>query len=701
MVVMAYSSIGCRIRTPSLGRRSLEHDGAIPGPRTRVSPEGRNATACDDDRMQQRWRRVLARVAVWPLVPGLLVGAAVADAAVGGGARIGPSDLAVVVAMIACWLIGVVITAHAPGQRAGWAFLGLGTALAWSAFCDEYAQPGRTGEVPAGVLVATLGDASFVWWFVFLALVLQYTAPGPRRGAVRVLPTATVVIGVLFQALALLRSTPLAAPYRHLSSPLTVAALDRPARILAAVAVYTLAGCLVASFVPLVRAWRRPEEDSRRQLLWLVAGALPLVPAVVSAFVFSGIGRDAYAAAVLAAGMVSLVTGAGLSVLRYRLYDVERVVTESAAYAIASVAVLVAYVAVVVVVSRTGPLGGGSPPVTVAATLAGVLAARLSYGWGRRAVGRRVNPARFRAVEAVRAGLADPSADLDDLVTAAVGRRARVLFPAAEGTWVTSGGHAVEPAADGVDVRRHDHLVARLEYDPRETRRDLVEAVAGEAAAELDNVALRAELARQIELIRASRARLANAHEEERRRIERDLHDGAQQRLLAVALQLQSARLNGDSGVLAAEADRAIQDLQDTVQELRDIAAGLQPAALAGGGLVAAVADLAARAPVTLSYDVVDVRVAADIESAAWFVIAESVTNAVKHSGAGEVEVAVRRAPQSLRVEIRDEGSGGADPSGHGLQGLADRVDAVDGSLRVCELAPHGTAVKAVFPCVW
>ena len=643
----------------------------------------------------------VARAVVWPLAPGLLAGAAAADATVGDATPFAPSYLPVVIAMVACWLVGVVVTARAPRQRAGWAFLGLGTALTWSAFCDEYAQPGRTGDVPAGELVATLGDSSFVWWFVLLALVLQSTPPGPRRGVAVALPAVTITAGVLFQVTALLRSTPLAAPYRGLSSPLAVAALDRPARVVAAAAVYTLAGCLVASLVPLVAAWRRSRDESRRQLLWLVAGALPLAPAVVAAFVFSGTGHDAYAAAVLAAATVALVVGAGLSVLRYRLYDVERVVTESAAYALASVAVLVAYVAVVVVVSRSGPLDSGSAPAAVAATLAGVGAARVSYGWGRRAAGRRVNPARFRAVEAVRAGLADPSPDLDGVLTTALGPGARVVYPAPEGAWVTSGGLAVEPGPDVVDVLRHGDVVARVEFDPRATSRDLVVAVAREAAAELDNVVLRAELARQVELIRASRARLAGAHEEERRRIERDLHDGAQQRLLAVALQLQSARLNGDGAVLAAEADRAIGDLRDTIRELRDLAAGLQPAALAGGGLVAAVSDLAARAPLTVTYDVVDLRVAADVESAAWFVVAEAVTNAVKHSGAGDVTVEVRRAEESLRVEVRDAGRGGADPSGHGLQGLADRVGAVGGSLRVCEVAPHGTSVEAVFPCAW
>jgi signal transduction histidine kinase len=215
----------------------------------------------------------------------------------------------------------------------------------------------------------------------------------------------------------------------------------------------------------------------------------------------------------------------------------------------------------------------------------------------------------------------------------------------------------------------------------------------------MDNVALRAELARQVKLIRESRARLSTAHLEERRRIERDLHDGAQQRLLAIALQLQSARLNGDGDVLVAETDRAIAELRVTVQELRNLAAGLQPAALAGGGLLAAVADLAARAPLVVAYDVVDERYPPDLESAAWFVVVEAVTNAVKHSGAGEVTVEVRRTADTLRVEIRDEGVGAADPSGSGLQGLADRVAAVGGSLRVAEADPHGTVVAAVFLC--
>jgi signal transduction histidine kinase len=316
-----------------------------------------------------------------------------------------------------------------------------------------------------------------------------------------------------------------------------------------------------------------------------------------------------------------------------------------------------------------------------------------------------MSPERFRAVETVRAGLADPSPDLDELVRAALGPGARVVYPASGDAWVTASGRTVEPTGHGtaasIDVRRRDAVVARLEFDPRQTRPEVVQAVALEAATEMDNVALRAELARQLELVRASRARLETAHQEERRRIERDLHDGAQQRLLAIALQLRSARLNGDGAILAVEADRAITGLQQTVRELRDLAAGLQPAALAGGGLLAAVADLAARAPVDLSYDVMAERAPADVESAAWFVVAEAVTNAVKHSGASDVAVRIVGTARTLCVEVRDEGCGGADPTGSGLQGLADRVSAAGGSLTVGEVDPHGTTVRAVFPCAW
>ena len=574
--------------------------------------------------------------------------------------------------------------------------------MAWSAFTDTYTELLHTSDGDAATyrLVATLSDSSFVWWFAFLALVLQLTPPpSTRPAAARRLPVVTLAVACTFQVMALLRSTHLDPPLERVTSPLAVDALSGVTRLLAAAAIYTLAACLLASVVELVVAWRRSEGDGRRQLLWLVAGAVPVAPCVVGAFALSGADNNDAAAVLLSGAMVTIVAGAALSVLRYRLFDVERVVTDSAAYAIASVSVVVAFVGVVVVINRSTPIDAGSQLSTVAATLAGVVVARVSYVWGRRAVGRRVNPARFDAVDLVRSGLAGQSDELDDLIVRVLGPHGRALYPATGDAWVTSAGRAVTPAEHGVDVLRHGTLVARLEFDPAEIDRHVVEAVAAEAAAEMDNVALRAELARQLELTRESRARLATAHLEERRRIERDLHDGAQQRLLAIALRLQSSRLDRDSAALVAESDRAIAEIQVTVQELRDLASGLQPAALAGGGLLAAVADLADRVPLVVGYDVVDERFPSFVEGAAWFVIAEAVTNAVKHSGADRVSVSVRRHDDALEVEVQDEGVGDADAAASGLQGLADRVGAAGGALRVAEVEPHGTRVEAVFPC--
>ena len=644
--------------------------------------------------------RTLIRALTWPLVPALLVGTALVDTRGASGVNLAAADVPLIAALFACWLVGLVVTGRSHEQPAGWAFLGLGTAIAWTAFSDEYAPAGDTDTLPAYDLLATLGDTSFVWWFVFLALVLQYAPPGPREGRLASrLPVVTILVGVAFQVLALLRSTPLDPPREDMVSPWAVDSLRGPLENGAAVAIYLLGVCLLLSVYLLVRAWRRSSGESRRQLLWLVAGAVPMPPVIVAAFAFSAADENSVSAALLGLAIVSLVVGAGFSVLRYRLYDVERVITESAAYAIASGTVVLIFIGVIVVISRSTPFDAESQLPIVAATLAGVAAARASYVWGRRAVGRRVNRTRFDAIETVRSGLADPSPDLDALVAAALGGDARVVYPAADDGWVTAQGHEVTPGERYVDVRRHDVLTARVEYDAERNDREIVEAVAAAAAPEIDNVALRAELARQVEVVTESRARLATAHLDERHRIERDLHDGAQQRLLAIAMQLQAARVNGEPEVLRKEVDRAVVDLGTTVRELRDLAAGLQPAALAGGGLLGAVVDLSGRIPLRVDFDVVDRRFPAPVEAAAWFVIAEAMANVVKHARTDQACISVASSDSQLRVVVTDRGVGGADEHGHGLGGLADRVAALRGTLSVRAVEPHGTEIEAVLPC--
>jgi signal transduction histidine kinase len=361
---------------------------------------------------------------------------------------------------------------------------------------------------------------------------------------------------------------------------------------------------------------------------------------------------------------------------------------------------------VVVVITRSIPtLSSGAKWPIVAATLAAAGVAQPAYVWARNAVDRRFNRRRFDAVQVARRGLLRQDTDIETLLREAIGDPSvRVLFPAADGGWVASNGLVATPAGHTVDVDRDRGVGARVEFDPRRTDGSVVQAVVHEAAAEIDNLGLRAELARQVEEVTESRARLAGAHLEERQRIERDLHDGAQQRILAIALQLQSARVNGADDALREEVDRAIAHLGLTVQELRDLAGGLQPAALAGGGLRAAIEDLASRIPLRLDVDVVDRRFQPNIESAAWFVVAEAVANAVKHAQVDQVAISVTLSTSDgsakhLDIAVTDAGVGGADAHGSGLQGLADRVAALGGSLTVREHEPSGTRVEATFPC--
>ncbi|MFI5712958.1 histidine kinase [Kribbella sp. NPDC051620] len=636
--------------------------------------------------------RVLARVVTWPLAPALVAGQVAIGERVDGGA----GDVVYLVAMLVCWVVGVMLTWRVFEQAAGWAFLGLGTALAWSGFAEFAADSALKSQASYGPLMATFSDTSFAWWFLFLALGIQFTPA--VRPASRILPVLTVACGMVFQIAALFRSTHLDQPYEDLVSPWAVASFAGPIALLAAISVTLLGLCLLASVYVLVAAFRRARGEARRQLLWLVAGATPLAPAVVASFAVSYAGFEQAAGWLLSVCIITLALGAALSVAKYRLYDVERIVTDSAAYAISTGAVIAAFSTVVVVITKSLPVRPDAQLLTILATLAAAGVARPAYTWARRLVDRRFNRRRFDAVQIVRAGLKE-SADLGALLVEATGDpQVRALFPADDG-WVTSDGRVAVPSPDFVDVLRQGNVSARIEFDPSRVDRGVVQAVVHEASAEIDNLGLRAELAKQVEQITESRARLAGAHLEERRRMERDLHDGAQQRILAIALQLRSARVNGAEPVLRAEVDRAITDLALTVQELRDLASGLQPAALAGGGLRAATDELASRIPVRMKLDVVDRRFPVAVESAAWFVIAEAVSNAVKHAGVDEVEIRVVQDAGGLRVVVLDEGVGGVDPRGRGLQGLADRVAALGGVLSVGDRTGGGTEVKAVLPC--
>ena len=210
------------------------------------------------------------------------------------------------------------------------------------------------------------------------------------------------------------------------------------------------------------------------------------------------------------------------------------------------------------------------------------------------------------------------------------------------------------------------------------------------------------ELAHRVDELQGSRARVVDAAEAERRRIERNLHDGAQQRLVALAMNLGRARARYDEDPDAARKmlDEAHSDAKLALSELRDLARGLHPAVLTDRGLDASLSGLAARSSVPVTLDVqVEPRCSPTIEAIAYFVVSEALTNVAKHAKATSVHVTARRAAQTLRVVIEDDGVGGADPGGLGLTGLADRVGGVDGSMRVQSPTGGPTVITVELPC--
>jgi signal transduction histidine kinase len=274
-------------------------------------------------------------------------------------------------------------------------------------------------------------------------------------------------------------------------------------------------------------------------------------------------------------------------------------------------------------------------------------------------------------------------------------------------TWADEDG---QPSAlpDGgtraATVIEHDGApLAALVHDPSlRDEPELLEAVTAAAAIALENGRLQAQLRAHVEELRGSRFRVLEAGQRERQRLERNLHDGAQQRLIALSLDLGllESRLGSDPAAKDALA-KAKQEIALSLDELRDVARGLHPAVLSGHGLAVAVESVVARAPVPARLTVrLDGRLPESVEVAAYYVVCESLANVGKHARASLTTVDIERVDDLLVVEVVDDGIGGADTErGTGLRGLADRVEALGGRLRVWTPAGRGTRVRAEIPC--
>ena len=219
----------------------------------------------------------------------------------------------------------------------------------------------------------------------------------------------------------------------------------------------------------------------------------------------------------------------------------------------------------------------------------------------------------------------------------------------------------------------------------------------------LEHARLQAEVQAQLKQVRASRARIVEAGDAERRRLERDLHDGAQQRLvtLSLALGLARARAAGADSELGSLIESASKEAREALTELRELARGIHPAVLTETGLAGAIQALVERSPVATTITAVpEGRFPAPIEATAYFVVSEALANVAKHARASGAEVTICTRPGRLVVEVSDDGAGGARPQGgSGLRGLADRVASAGGVLRVDSPPGCGTRLKADLPC--
>jgi signal transduction histidine kinase len=459
---------------------------------------------------------------------------------------------------------------------------------------------------------------------------------------------------------------------------------------------------------------RRSTGIERLQTMWL-AWAAALIPLglvlCAASWTFFGF-VDVLVFPFLLVMQATIAISVGIAVTRYRLYAIERLVNRTVVYALLTFLLLGTYASVTLLLGVA--VGGGSAWVTATATLAAAVAFRPFRARIQNLVDRRFSRARYDGVrrvrgfeEEVREGKRAPEEIGPVLAEALRDERAELLFwlPASETYADRAGGLVGSLPDDGrarSEIERDGAPTGVLLHTPELLeRRDLLDGVLEAAALSIEIARLRVELRLQLAEVAASRARIVEAGYEERRRLERDLHDGAQQRLVSLGVQIRRLQrtLPRSATILSPAFDQIVDEIGAAIADLRQIAAGVRPARL-DDGLAAALRDLARSAPVPVEVVASDERLAASVEAAAYFVACEALTNAVKHASASRV--AVRATPRngSLLVTVSDDGIGGAAARrGSGLAGLRDRVAAHGGTFELVSPRGEGTRIEVALPC--
>ena len=497
-------------------------------------------------------------------------------------------------------------------------------------------------------------------------------------------------------------------------NPLAVESL--PTGVLVPIGMTLFLGALIGAVASLALRFRQSTGLERQQLKWFVLAASVAGVALPTSFFLWYVTPVAGVIAALA--LSGLPLAAGAAILRYRLYDIDLFVSRTVAYASLTVLLVSAYA--VMVVALGAFLGRGSAWTAAVATLVCAILFRPLRGRIQDAVDRRFDRARYDALHRMAGFLADvragrrPPEDVQAVLREILGdpgldllvflpESRRYVDLAGQARADTDGRHriAIERGDQPIGVVLHSGVGGGVGglggIGP-----DLLRRVVEDGGLAVEIARLRAELNVQLVEVKASRARIVAAGHAERRRIERDLHDGAQQRLVSIGLALRHAQHqlgSASSADVRVTLDGAIAEATVAIGELRELAHGLPPAQL-DSGLAPACQELARRAPLPVSVHMPDQRFDTGVEAAAYFICCEGLTNAVKHAGATRVDLIADHDRERLVVRVVDDGVGGAIARrGTGLTGLADRVAALGGTFHIQSRPGAGTTLVAELPC--
>jgi signal transduction histidine kinase len=608
-------------------------------------------------------------------------------------------------------VLGLLIAVRRPQARIAPVLCLAGAVPLVIGFGDLYAaaHAAHPGALPVSGVLAGLWFGSWMLLYVPAAFVLLLfpdgRLPGPRW---RVVAVGLVAVPAAFATLSAMDPTGFDEPYQDVPLPFGPAP-DWLVPVAYALLPTFLALLVAAAAAMIVRHRRATDPVLRAQLRWfaLAAAFLPLTLLLCwASYLFFGVADLVVIG--LALTLLALPAATTIALLRHDLYDVDRAVSAAATYGLVSAGLLAVFTTVTVVAGVL--LGRDSAFVAAAATgLSAVALAPL-----RTRLQRRVDARLYPLRQAVRAELARLRTRIDD------GRarpedleetlRRALRDPDLRLGYVLPGravlvdlASAPLPVGDGrqVPVRVGDTPVGALLPERTAASRELLRETAADIGLLVEVIRSRLELTEALREVAESRARILHAGYRERRRLERDLHDGAQQRLVSLGMAVRLAQRHlGDPGFdVNGLLDQAVAELSTAVAELRAIARGLRPLDL-DSGLGAAIRSLTTGLPIPVVLELDEEAVPDDVATTAYYVASEALANIVKHAGAESVAVSVARQDGHVHLRISDDGCGGAQARpGSGLAGLVDRVAAAGGRLSVGTGSGRGTLVEAVLPC--